>query len=260
MIKNLKTCVLFLLMIVSATSAYGWGQKGHDITCDIAQRHLSKSARKQIAYLLEGRSIVYWSSWMDNASHSKEYAYTSTWHYLNIDADQTYDSQSRNPKGDVVVAINNQIRILKDRTTTKDEKTLALKFLVHLMGDLHCPMHMGHVSDRGGNRWQVQFFDKGTNLHGIFDSDMVESAHKWTHTEWAQELDILSPAEQAVVTEGDIDTWGRETHAITTKLYESTPVGSKLSYDYVYEWTETLEQQFLRGGLRLAKVLNEIFK
>ena len=258
---KLKIVLLALVAFcLSNNTAYGWGQKGHDITCAIAQRHLSKKAKKHISDLLDGRSIVYWSSWMDNASHSKEYAYTSTWHYRNIDADQTYDSQPRNPNGDVVLAINDQIRILKDKSTTREEKVLALKFLVHLVGDLHCPMHMGHVSDRGGNRWQVQFFDRATNLHSIFDSDMVESAHKWTHTEWAQELDILTPAEQALVTAGDVDTWGRETYAIASKLYETTPIGSKLSYDFVYEWTEPIEQQFLRGGLRLAKVLNDIFK
>jgi len=251
---------VFLLMITSSITVYGWGQKGHDVTCNIAQRHLSKKAKKQIANLLDGRSIVYWSNWMDNASHTPEYAYTSTWHYLNIDADQTFDSQPRNSFGDVVTAITAQIELLKDKNRSRDEKVLALKFLVHLVGDLHCPMHMGHLSDRGGNRWQVQFFDKGTNLHSIFDSDMVESAHKWTFTEWTNELDILSPAEQSLVTAGNIETWARETHAITTRLYEATPVGSKLSFNYIYEWTETIEQQFLRGGLRLAKVLNEIFK
>lgn len=249
-----------VLMAASSTAVFGWGQKGHDITCDIAQRHLTKKAKKQITELLDGRSIIYWANWMDNASHTKQYAYTSTWHYRNIDADQTFDSMPKEEKGDVVNAINAQIELLKSQGKTRDERVLALKFLVHLVGDLHCPMHMGHKSDRGGNQWQVQFFNKGTNLHGIYDSDMVESAHKWTHTEWAQELDILSPTQEGVVTEGDVDKWARETYAITSRIYDATPVGAKLSYDYVSEWTPTLEQQFLRGGLRLAKVLNDIFK
>lgn len=254
-----KLCV-FAVMTVCVTSAYGWGQKGHDVTCDIAQRHLTKKAKKKIAALLDDRSIVYWANWMDNASHTQQYAYTKTWHYRNVDEGYTFESMPLEPNGDVVRAIDEQKELLKKGNLSKEDASLALKFLVHLMGDLHCPMHMGHKSDTGGNKWQVQFFGKGTSLHGIWDSDVIESAHKWTHSEWAEELDILDKKAQAEITAGTTTDWGKETCGLSTKLYEATPVGSKLSYDYVSEWTPMLEDQLLKGGLRLASVLNEIFK
>lgn len=254
--KCLFTVALLSLMSVNG---YGWGQKGHDTTCAIAQNHLSKKARKAITKLLDGKSIVYWSNWLDNASNSPEYAYSKTWHYKNVDADQTWDNAPVNSTGDVVTALHQQIDILKSATTSRAEKQLALKMVVHLVGDLHQPMHMGHKSDLGGNKWTVTYFKSSTNLHSVWDSQLVESAHKWSHNEWVEEIDRVSRYEAKSIAQGTIEDWGRETLALATQVYEATPMNASLSYDYVATWTPVVEQQFLKGGIRLAKVLNEIF-
>lgn len=255
----LKWACVAASLVLFAVDGYAWGQKGHDVTCAIAQKHLTKKARKQISEILDGKSIVYWANWMDNASHTPEYKYTSTWHYKNVDADETYESAALNENGDVVRAINAQIEALKSGELSKEEQATALKFLVHLMGDLHCPMHLGHKSDIGGNRWQVRYFGDGRNLHSVWDSGVIESAHKWTYSEWVEQIDTYSKKENSSITEGTPETWGKETYEIAKKIYEETPVGSKLSYDYVSRWTETVETQLLRAGLRLAAVLNNIF-
>ena len=70
----MKPICLIMGVLLLNDIAMAWGQKGHDVTCAIAERHLSKSARKQVSRILDGTSIVYWSSWMDNASHPNEYA------------------------------------------------------------------------------------------------------------------------------------------------------------------------------------------
>ena len=248
------------LLFSATVNGYSWGQKGHDVTCAVAERHLTKKAQKKISEILDGKSIVYWANWMDNASHTPEYRYTSTWHYKNINADESYEGAELNEHGDVVRAIDEQIAALKSGNLSKDEQALSLKFLVHLMGDLHCPMHMGHRDDKGGNRWQLQYFGSGRNLHSVWDSGVIESAHKWTYSEWADQIDRLSKKEQWQVVQGSPTTWGKETYEICKKIYDATPVGSKLSYDYVSDWSETVEQQLLRAGLRLAEVLNGIFK
>lgn len=160
-----------------SVDGYCWGQKGHDVTCAVAQRHLTRKAARKIDEILDGKTIVYWANWMDNASHTPEYRYTSSWHYRNTDEGETFSGAPLNENGDVVRAVNEQIAALKSGKLDKEEQALSLKFLVHLMGDLHCPMHMGHRSDRGGNRWQVQFFNNGTNLHSIWDTGIIESAH-----------------------------------------------------------------------------------
>ena len=78
--------ILCVILFTSVTDLLAWGQKGHDVTCEIAERHLDRGARKAVRRLLQGKSMVYWSNWLDNASHTPEYAYTKTWHYKNIDA------------------------------------------------------------------------------------------------------------------------------------------------------------------------------
>ena len=256
----LKAACLGAGLLLASVNGFSWGQKGHDVTCAIAEKHLTKKARKQITTILDGKSIIYWANWMDNASHTPEYRHTSTWHYKNIDADETYDNAKLNENGDVVHAIEEQIAALKSGKQSQEEQALSLKFLVHLMGDLHCPMHMGHRSDLGGNRWQVQYFRNGTNIHSVWDSGLIENAHKWTYTEWVEQIDTYSIDTDKKIAEGTPESWGRQTYEICKKIYDSTPVGAKLSYDYVSDWTGTVEEQLLRAGLRLASVLNDIFR
>lgn len=248
-----------IVMLAGSIDAAAWGQKGHEVTCAIAEKHLSKKAQKKINEIFEGKSIVYWASWLDNASRTPELAYTKTWHYKNIDADEAYETAQLNEAGDVITALTSQIAALKSGTLNHEAEAQALKMVVHLVGDLHCPMHMGHRSDSGGNRWQIQFFNNGTNLHSLWDSAMLERAHNWGYSEWVDQLDRASKDEVKAIMAGSLDDWGKETYKVAEKCYELIPVGSKLSYDEVRFWTPTIEEQLLRGGLRLAAVLNSIF-
>lgn len=247
-------------MAAGTTTARAWGQKGHDVTCSIAERHLTKKAARKISQVLDGKSIVYWASWMDNASHTPEFSYTKTWHYKDIDPDETYETCALCETGDVVTGINSQVEALKSGTLNKEAEAIALKMLIHMVGDLHCPMHTARKSDLGGNRWQVQFFNNGKNLHSVWDSDLVETAHKWTYSEWTDQIDRADKAAIKEMSAGTPDDWCKETHGIAEMIYDKTPVGTKISYNYISEAAPIIEQQFLRGGLRLAALLNEIYK
>lgn len=96
-------------LLAVSVNGYSWGQKGHDVTCAIAEKLLTKKANKKISEILDGKSIVYWANWMDNASHTPEYKHTSTWHYKNIDADETFENAKINEKGDVIRAVEERI-------------------------------------------------------------------------------------------------------------------------------------------------------
>ncbi|MCQ2178102.1 MAG: S1/P1 nuclease [Bacteroidales bacterium] len=246
-------------ILSSSTDAMAWGPKGHDVTCSIASRHLTARARKQIDCLLDGKSIVYWANWMDNASHTPEYAYTKTWHYKDVDVDESFEDSEINENGDLLTAIYAQISALKSGELNKEAAATSLKMLVHLVGDLHCPMHLAHKSDYGGNRWQVQYFGNGKNLHSIWDTPLIESSHNWTFSEWATEIDRVDRRAYRAIVSGTPSDWGKETYELAGRVYEGTPVGAKLSYDYVSEWAPVVEQQLLKGGLRLSAVLNDIF-
>lgn len=257
----MKLNALFAAMMATASiSAFGWGQKGHDTVAYIAECHLTPAAKAAVDSILSGKSLVYYANWPDNACHTEKYEYTKTWHYKNIDEGEDYDKVKDIPDGSIVSALNEQIAVLNNPGATDEEKWLALVLTTHFLGDIHQPLHMGRLSDRGGNRHNIKFFNSGTNLHSTWDSKLPEAAHKWSYTEWQNNIDRATPEESlAIVAGGTPYSWGKETYAIACRVYEATPEGTNVSYDYIADWTPTVEQQFLRGGLRLADVLNTVF-
>lgn len=257
---ELKNIIAFCIAASSVIPAFGWGQKGHDTVVFIAESNLTPETQKAVSELLDGKSMVYYANWLDNASNTPEYAYSKTWHYKNIDDGVSFDEAPLLESGDIVRALNDQIAILENNSSSKDQKALALKMVIHFLGDIHQPMHMGHASDRGGNKWSVSYFGRPTNLHSVWDSSLPESAHKWSYTEWQQQLDRLPEEQRVALTKGGTpESWAKETFEITKDVYASTPQDTKISYDYIAQWTPVIENQFVKGGLRLADLLNSIF-
>lgn len=236
-----------------------WSQKGHDVTAFIAENHLTPATAAAVDSIFEGMSLVYWANWLDNASHNPPYEYTRTWHYRNVDANQTYETAPINPEGDAVTALYYCQKQLGDSAVSLPDKQLALKMLVHIMGDLHQPMHLGHASDAGGNKVKVQYFFRDTNLHSVWDGQLVESAHKWSYTEWQQQIDRLSPADERSVLQGNYDDWAKESVKLADRIYKTYPPKSYFSYNDVAKWTPVIETQLLKAGLRLAHILNLTF-
>ena len=225
----------------------------------IAESHLTPEAKEEAENLLDGKSIVYYANWLDNASHTPDYEYTKTWHYKNIDAGIEFNEAPLNEKGDILRALNQQIEILGDKNNTQQQRALALKMIVHLVGDLHQPLHMGHASDLGGNKIDVKFFKSPKNLHSVWDYSLVESAHKWSYTEWQQQIDRANPELSAsILASPRPEDWAKETYNLVTQIYASTPRGTNIEYDYIAQWTPTIEDQLLKGGLRLASILNNL--
>lgn len=257
--RFITTAAATVAILTVASPAFGWGQKGHDTTAAIAERHLTPAAKAAIDSLLEGKSIVYWANWLDNASHTPQYAYTKTWHYKNIDDGIAFEDAPLLESGDIVRTLPQQIAVAMDPAASVKDKQLALKIIVHLLGDIHQPMHMGHASDRGGNNWQVKYFGRDAKLHSVWDSNLPESAHKWSYSEWVDQIDRATPGQESEILRGTPADWGKETFNICTDVYGKTPQGTNISYDYIAEWTPVIERQFLKGGLRLADVLNGIF-
>lgn len=256
----MKRYILTLIALLSITSqALAWGQMGHDITAYVAEKNLSRKAAKQLREILDGHSLVYYSNWLDSASHTEEYSYTKTWHYRNIDEGHTIETMPLNENGDVVRATEQLVADLKNKALTPEEEKVAVMMLIHLVGDLHCPMHAGRLSDLGGNQRTVYFFGSQTNLHSLWDSALLEAAHKWSHTEWWERLDILDTKAKVTIQQGEPIEWFAECVDQAKNIYEQTPEGSKLSYDYVTKFTPIVEQQLLKAGLRLAYLLNYIY-
>lgn len=253
--------ILFTLVALCATlPSFGWGQKGHDTVACIAEQNVSDEVRRRVEEVLGGRSMVYYANWMDSASYTQEYRYTKTWHYANVDEGYTYATMPKNKRGDVVQAINDIVARLKSGTLTASEERANLRFLVHLVGDVHAPMHAGRLTDLGGNKVYVKFFGEKLKLHELWDEHLVEAAHKWSHTEWCHQLnDYCSAERKAEIAKGAPEDWLGESHEVAKGIYLASPRGKKLSYSYVNYYAPIIEERLLAGGLRLARLLNEIY-
>lgn len=258
--RTMKRLIVLVWCLAACGTAFGWGQKGHDVTAAVAENHLTRKAARKVRAVLDGQSPVYWSNWMDNASHTPQYAATKTWHYLDVDEGQTLETAPRNPDGDVLTAVTEIVERLKRGGLSHEEEAVQLRMLIHLVGDMHCPMHLGWVSDLGGNRREVYFFGRKTNLHAVWDTDLPEAGHKWSYTEWCEQIDRLPKQEQQAVTSGTPADWARQTQEVCAEIYGSTPEGARISYDYIARYTPVVERQLLRAGLRLARLLNEIYR
>ena len=272
--KRILTLALATFIMLESVSLYAWGPMGHDVVAAIAEQNLNRKTKRKISKLLNGHSIVFYSSWMDNIQNSPYwedgYNQTKTWHYANVDKGHTYQTMTKNENGDVV----NKLEMLTDAMINRyDELTDSmkvdyLKMIVHMVGDLHCPMHAGRLSDRGGNDTKVKWFGQPTSLHSVWDSRMIDSARKWNYTEWVDQLDRHNRKYRKNVAAGDYEHWFTTTVTNAARIYDYVENISQnlpeeelpnLSYQFVYDFSPMLEEQLLLGGYRLAYVLNTIF-
>jgi hypothetical protein len=236
-----------------------WGNTGHRAVGEIANKHLSKRIKRKIQKLLNGQSLAMVSTYADDIKSDGKYRKYSTWHYVNLNDDETYQTSKKNPKGDLVTGIEKCKQVILDESASREDKIFHLKMLVHLIGDLHQPMHVGRVSDRGGNDFKLKWFYKGSNMHRVWDSDMINSFNM-TYTELASNTDPLSKAQIKELQKGSIVDWVNESKGLAQKIYASAKKDENLRYRYMYDHFETVRTQLQKGGVRLAKVLTELFK
>ncbi len=249
--------VLFINIAPAKATDY-WGRNGHRATGQIAEKYLSKKAKKHIDEILNGESLAFVSTWGDEIKSDPSYRKYSAWHYVNFPFGGSYATSEKSNKGDLIVGINTCIAELKNKNTNAEDKAFYLKFLVHLMGDLHQPLHIGIAEDKGGNDFQVQWFGDGTNLHSVWDTKIIED-YEMSYRELAYNTKKLSKQQIEAIKSGDLIDWVNESRTLCEDVYENTEVGQKLGYEYMYKYIDVLRFQLQKGGIRLASVLNEIF-
>ena len=251
-----------IICLIGVQCAYSndiiWSNTGHRVTGEIAERYLTRKARKQVYKILKGQSLAEVSNYADDIKSDPAFRKFGPWHYVNIPADKKYGDVTPNPDGDILMAIQKCISVLEDESSNPDDKLFYLKMLVHFLGDLHQPMHIGRAEDRGGNDIQLQWFDQGSNLHRVWDFHMIED-FGMSYTELANKLPELSKKAAKDMQKGSLLDWVEETQEITNQVYASVKVGDKLGYAYSYRFWGTVEEQLLKGGVRLAGILNRIY-
>ena len=256
--RNTLLSLVLLILSTALLKADDWGSKGHRATAAIATQYLNKKTQKEISKLLGDATLVIISTNADEIKSYDEYRKYGSWHYVNIAPGLTYAEAEHNKYGDIVMGIEKCKEILSSDTSSKEEKIFHLKLLVHFIGDLHQPLHLGHADDKGGNDFQVRWFNDGTNLHSLWDSKMIES-YGMSYSELAKNFGKVSKAEYKTLTSGNIIDWVSEGQNLAEMVYNSAEIGEKLSYRYQADHIATVQEQLQKGGVRLAAFLNEIF-
>lgn len=253
----MKSLFAGIIALFICQLSFGWGQTGHRVVGEVAERSLNPKAQIKIADILNGQSLAQVSNWMDNIKSDPSYDSLRAWHYVSIPDGLTYEESEKNEKGDLITACEKTILALKSGELSKTEEAVHLKILVHLIGDLHQPLHVGRVDDRGGNDIKVEFFWKKSNLHRVWDSEMIDSK-QYSFTELADIVCNYSQTDFEKWQKGSIRDRAHEVMPYRAYIYD-LPDDKKIGYEYRYQHWNFMKSQLAKGGVYLARILNEIY-
>ncbi len=260
--QTLKNAAV-LLALLCFNFGYSWGTTGHRVVAEIAENHLTPKAKRHLKKIIGDQKLAYWSNWPDfiKADTTGVWKETQQWHYINVDPQPNFQKFREELLAQAGPNIYTQIKVLseqiKDKKTSARDREIALRFVIHLMGDLAQPLHLGRFEDLGGNKIKVKFFGDNTNLHSLWDSKLVDF-QKYSYTEFARVLDVKSKEEVKQIQSGTLEDWLYDSHQQANRIYRESQEGASYAYEYNYKFEPLLERQLLYGGLRLAKVLNDI--
>lgn len=255
--------------------ALPWGQEGHSVVAEIAQRRLSSGAASTVESLLgKGHSLASISNWADDVRGERPA--TSNWHFADIPVvSDTYvparDCTPDPEKGDCIVAELDRLKS-ELRCASGQEKIEALKFAVHFVADIHQPMHTV-LEEFGGNLIEVDLTMNGltcthncepvhTNFHRAWDSDLIhKTVFNWgTYVERLENGWLKSAeARQAGIDGGKPADWVVETHQFAQKVWQLLPNNKKLDEGYYKQALPIMDRQLGIAGLRLARFLNDAY-
>ncbi len=274
----MKTFILALSLV--STQAFAWGPTGHRVVGEVANKFLTPDTVGKVHRILKGEGLARVSTWPDDIkSEPATYSHTFNWHYTTW-ADEAHDHSAEREDangGFLLKEINENLSVLKDPKATEEKKAFSLKFIVHLIGDLHMPLHVGGGNDQGGNFCKVTFHGKSTNLHQLWDEGMID----FTNLSFTELARFVSEGRKLTDIQswksGDILSWAQESKTIRATLYPEDVTASaapvsvkkyclkdapvedipKLGYEYSYKFMPVVEQRLYQAGLRLALLLNQ---
>jgi hypothetical protein len=245
---------LLTLLILLPHKTWAWGKKGHALVAEVAFNYLDENTKKTVLHYLDGMSIQEAANWMDNIKSDHSYDYMKPYHYVNFE------------KGAPVVAVNGanimyqlelMIKELKNHSKFSDaEMKTKIAVLFHLIGDLHQPLHVGYGFDKGGNDMDVNYNDKKTNLHSLWDSRIIES--KGVSLQDCLNSNTFSKKELRKMKKINVIQWSKESRNLLDPIYNTG--GITISDEYATTNAKLIETQIHKAGIRLAAVLQQAFK
>ena len=262
----IKNCFLLLLLLLAPLHFCGaWGVEGHRAIGRLAEHHLSRHTRNAVRELLGTETLTLVSTWADEVLYpsTPEFKPTAPWHYVNspagLDHAQYVPQLVGQTQPNAYQALLANLAILRDKTKPQAERAVALKFVVHLVGDVHQPLHAGRLEDRGGNSIKVTFRGKETNLHSLWDSGLLDY-QGLTYTEMSQQFDHVPGRLRRQWQRDAPAQWLYESYQLTEQLYAEAAQNTTYNWAYFAAHDPQLERRIQQAGIRLAGVLNAALK
>lgn len=256
-----KMTILLLVFIVNQT--FAWGPIGHRVVGKIAELHLDAKTAAKVKAILGNESLASVANWADFIKSDPNWRKANPWHYVSIPDGKTYKTIEKNKDGDVVWAIEHFSKVLVDKKATKEQKAEAIKFLVHFVGDIHQPLHVGHVHDRGGNSVKINWFKEETNLHSVWDESLIDM-QKLSYSEMVEFINHPSKEDVKKWKSEGIEEWMKESIALRDSVYDIVKNKDQYKkygeYLYNYKNIENLNRRMLQAGVRLAALLEKNLK
>lgn len=261
--RSVKKLAIILICIYMPVHSMAWGLLGHRIVGQIADSYLTKKAKRGIEAILGNESVAMSSNWPDFIKSDPAYKYLSNWHYVNIKQGMTQAEVISILEKDTSTNAYTKINWLKSELKRKDipaaDKQMYLRLLIHLVGDIHQPLHIGRPDDLGGNKIRVLWFNDPYNLHQIWDEVLIDF-QQLSYTEYATAINFTTKQQRAAWQQLPMSQWFFESYQIAEQIYGDVKgTEDKLGFQYNFKYKAILEAQLLKGGVRLAGILNEIF-
>lgn len=252
--KNYILSILVLITISIPVKSFAWGKKGHALVAEVAFNYLDENTKKIVLQYLDGMTIEEAANWMDEIKSDHSYDYMKPLHYINADKGQNI---AQNDGSNIIGTLTQTIKDLKNyKSLSKEEVKTKICILFHLIGDLHQPLHVGYGEDKGGNSFQINFNDKGTNLHSFYDSGIIE--YKGLTLQQCLKSKTYTKQELAQIEKIDVIGWANQSRSFLDTVYSTN--GHKVDEAYVDKNYLIIQEQILDAGIRLSSALKDIFK
>ncbi|WP_432713726.1 S1/P1 nuclease [Pedobacter sp.] len=262
-VKNkIKIGLTLAIMAYMPMKAAAWGIIGHRVVGEVASTYLTSKARKGVKQILGNESMAMASNWPDFIKSDTSFNYMGAWHYVNLpgglDKAGVYQFLKSAEEPNVFNQINKMVALLKNKQTPAAEQKMALRVLIHLVGDLHQPMHTARKEDLGGNKVYVTWFGGRSNLHKVWDESIVDY-QQLSYTEYATAINHPTKEQITAWQAAPLQDYVLESYMICNQVYATIKPDDKLGYRYNFDYIDTINGQLLKGGVRLAKIINDIY-
>lgn len=237
--------VLALALIAAASPAAGWSAKGHRIVAELAERELRPQTLAAVRALLADEpspTLAAVATWADDVRGEEAWRHTTRWHFVNFPRQECRYSAARDCANGrcIVDAIETQRAVLADRTAPAERRVQALKFVVHMVGDIHQPLHAGYGDDRGGNDTQIRFNREGSNLHALWDGLLLDTRQ----LDWQRHARVIAAS-------GPLPAAGRVRGRVARRWAEESC--RLLDSAQIYPGERRIDRSYVERGLSVAE-------